>query len=208
MALVGNRSVLHKSPGRFLAGTVASGDRSNFDKPGMQRNSYEVFSDYAAIPSGHIQDSAWILPRKGGNMSSHNAATISVTSAASGALGVNIVGSADMTFSADAVGQLIASAAGSASFSFDSSGNLIATIGGQGSASFVVAAAGTAGAIGWMNGVATMEVTATLVRYAVGFMQGTTDVSTQLTADQVAESVWAHPDAGKLLTTTKYIGLK
>ena len=86
MALVGNRSVLHKSPGRFLAGTVASGDRSNFDKPGMQRNSYEVLSDYAAIPNGHIQDSAWILPRKGGNMSSHNAARVVVSGAAGGAL--------------------------------------------------------------------------------------------------------------------------
>ena len=190
MALIGNRSVLHKSPMRHLAGTVASGDRSNFDKPGMQRNSYEVFSDYAAIPNGHIQDSAWILPRKGGNMSSHNAATISVTSAASGALGVNIVGSADMTFSADAVGQLIASAAGSASFSFDASGNLIATIGGQGSASFTVAASGTVGAVAWAQGTATMEVTATLVRYAVGFMSGTTDVSVELTADQIATAVW------------------
>ena len=191
MALVGNRSVLHKSPGRFLAGTVASGDRSNFDKPGMQRNSYEVFSDYSAIPNGHIQDSAWILPRKGGNMSSHNAARVVVSGVAGGALGVNIVGAADMTFSADAVGQLIASAAGAASFSFDATGNLIATIGGQGSASFTVAAAGTAGAIAWAQGTATMGVTATLVRYAVGFMSGTTDVSVELTAEQVATEVWA-----------------
>lgn len=190
MAMIGNRSVLHKSPMRYLAGTVASGDRSNFDKPGMQRNSYEVFSDYAAIPNGHVQDSAWILPRKGGNMSSHNAARMTMDGLAAGAMGVNIVGYADMTFSANAVGQLIASAAGSASFSFDASGNLIATLGAQGSASFTVAAAGTAGAIAWMQGTATMEVTATLVRYAVGFMQGTTVDASQLSADQIAKAVW------------------
>ena len=43
MALIGNRSVLLKSPGRFLSGTVASIERSNFNKPGMMVGRFETF---------------------------------------------------------------------------------------------------------------------------------------------------------------------
>jgi hypothetical protein len=191
MALVGNRSVLHKSPGRFLAGTIASGNRNNFSQAGMIENAYEVWSDLSAIPNGH-NVSAWILPKKRGAMSSRNVAGLTIDGTGAGALGVNIDGVAGMTFSAEAIGQLIASGTGSASFSFDATGNLVATIGGTGSASFVIVASGTAGAIGWANGVATMEVTATAVRFAIGHMTGTTVDDTVLTADQIAAAVWAY----------------
>jgi hypothetical protein len=191
MALIGNRSVLHKSPGRFLAGTVASGDRDNFDKAGMMRATYENWSDLSAIPNGH-NVSAWLLPKKRGGMSSHNVTGVTLSAFGAGAMGVNIDGVASMTFSATAVGQLIASAAGAASFSFDAAGNLIATLGAQGSASFTIAASGTAGAIAWAQGTATMEVTATLVRYAVGFMSGTTADTATLTPEQIAYAVWAY----------------
>lgn len=190
MALIGNRSVLHKSPGRFLSGTVASGDRDNFDKAGMMRSTYENWSDLSAIPSGH-NASAWLLPKKRGGMSSHNVAGVTLTALGAGAMGVNIDGVASMTFSADAVGQLIASATGSASFSFDATGNLIATLGAQGSASFTIASAGTPGALAWAQGQATMQVTAALVSYARGFMQGSTANGGGLTPESIASGVWA-----------------
>jgi hypothetical protein len=191
MSLIGNRSVLHKSPGRFLAGTVASGDRDNFDKAGMMRSTYENWSDLSAIPNGH-NISAWLLPKKLGGMSSHNVTGITITAFGAGAMGVNIDGAASMTFIAAAVGQLIASATGSASFSFDATGNLIATLGTQGSASFTIAASGTAGAIAWAQGTATMEVTATLIRFAIGHMSGNTADRSVLTPEQIAYAVWAY----------------
>ena len=40
MALIGNRSILHKSPGRFLSGTAGT-LRSGFNKPGMLAGRFE-----------------------------------------------------------------------------------------------------------------------------------------------------------------------
>ena len=63
MALHGNRSVLHKSPGRFMNGFGTTGGgiasmRSGFNKHGMQRNAYEQFDAKAATPYGHLSGSA------------------------------------------------------------------------------------------------------------------------------------------------------
>ncbi|MTV78258.1 hypothetical protein GM535_13670, partial [Streptococcus pneumoniae] len=60
--LVGNRTVLHKSPGRFLSGTVASSERSNFSRPGMLAGRFEQMSKLAAVTNGHLAQSAWALP--------------------------------------------------------------------------------------------------------------------------------------------------
>ena len=58
MALIGNRSVLHKSPGRFLAGTIASGERSNFSKGGMVASRFQAMSRIlGGIPTGHLSPS-------------------------------------------------------------------------------------------------------------------------------------------------------
>ena len=73
MALHGNRSVLHKSPVRFLNGGAAI-LRSNFGKHGMVRNSYQVFAATAAIPYGYYGGrGAWVQPKKGGAVSGVNA---------------------------------------------------------------------------------------------------------------------------------------
>ena len=55
MALIGNRSVLNKTPGRFLNAGVAT-FRSEFNKHGMQRSA--AFSPLSAMPNGHLAPSA------------------------------------------------------------------------------------------------------------------------------------------------------
>lgn len=65
--LVGNRSVLLKSPGRFLAGTVACTDRSNWTTKSTRKSA--AFSLLASIPNGYYQG-AWLLPESAGGMSS------------------------------------------------------------------------------------------------------------------------------------------
>lgn len=82
MSLLGNYSILHKSPGRFLSGTVASGDRSNFGKSGSFRNNYmKNFDKTSAIPLGYTE--GWVLPQLGGGMASQTQSKniISITNA-------------------------------------------------------------------------------------------------------------------------------
>lgn len=190
MALIGNRSVLHKSPGRFLAGTVASGNRNNFSQAGMLRGAFENFSKLSAWPSGHLSPSAWMLPQRAGDMSSRNVTEIDITAAASGAMGVNGAGSSSLSITATATAQLIASAIGSASFTVTASGSALATLNAVGAASFTLTTSGTMGALAWGIGAASMQVTATMTSYAKGFMIGSTIDTSTLTADQVASAVW------------------
>lgn len=164
MALIGNRSVLHKSPLRFVNGREAL-LRSNFNKHGMQRNAYEAFDAKAAIPYGHLSPSAWVMPKRAGGIGSRNVTGLTVTSTGLAVGGITTEGSADfvITFStsiayplddsspirtgstsftlsfADAAGQLISSGTGNASMQFTFANALLtASIGGIGSASFVI----------------------------------------------------------------------
>lgn len=50
MALIGNRSILHNSPGRFLSGTAGT-LRSGFNKPGMLASRFETMDALSAAPS-------------------------------------------------------------------------------------------------------------------------------------------------------------
>lgn len=93
MGIVGNYSVLHKSPGRFLSGTIASGDRYNFCK--TYRNRFLGDQDYGmakftAIPSGYVHPYTWAMAQKSGGLASYNqlSAAINKTQAQL-ALGIN-----------------------------------------------------------------------------------------------------------------------
>ena len=112
MALIGNRSVLNKSPGRFLNAGVAT-FRSEFNKHGMQRSA--AFSPLSAMPNGHLAPSAWVLPRTAGGMSSINFTTAKVEGLGLAVGGITTTGTSSITLTfADAAGQLIASGGGAA----------------------------------------------------------------------------------------------
>jgi hypothetical protein len=96
MGILGNYSVLLKSPGRFLSGTVASGDRPNFDKSGDLRNRFAGDQDlgmakFSAIPNGYVHPYSWAIAQKSGGLATYTglSASISETDALL-ALGVNI----------------------------------------------------------------------------------------------------------------------
>ena len=69
--LLGNRSVLHKSPLRRFSGTTLSGDRSNFGGNGALRDRFlgGVDAKSGGIPCGHLAPSSWSLPQAAGGMS-------------------------------------------------------------------------------------------------------------------------------------------
>ena len=96
MGVLGNYSVLHKSPGRFLSGTVASGDRYNFSKSGRLRNRFAGdqglgMTKFSAIPNGYVHPGAWSPAQISGGLASYNQleATLTDTDALL-ALGVNV----------------------------------------------------------------------------------------------------------------------
>ena len=217
MALHGNRSVLNKSPGRFLNGGVAI-LRSTFNKHGMQRNAYQAFSPIAATPNGHLAPSAWVLPKTGGGMSSFNAAKATITGSGLAVGGITTTGESSMVFAfADATGQLISSGNGTATLTITSNTPLLtASIGGSGSTTITVSTnVPTLGAEASLQGSASITVTVanatalplddtsplrtgsammtfsgTLTPYAIGIMDGTTEEA-GLTNAGIATSVWA-----------------
>ena len=187
MALIGNRSVLHKSPGRFLSGTAGT-LRSGFNKPGMLAGRFETMDALsAALPGGHLSPSAWSLPRTAGGMSSINAAALSLDGAGLIVGGITATGAADflLTFAdadilplddtspartgaamftisvADAAGSLITSAEGTAAFSFAALAELLGILQATGATTLTLSTnTPLLGADAGMAGDATLVLTA------------------------------------------------
>ena len=148
MALIGNQSILHKSPGRFLSGTAGT-LRSGFNKPGMAASRFEQMDERsAALPGGHLSPSAWGLPRAGGGMSTTNEIKGASICTGGGALGLNgdaaLVGTGTITLAMLAlVLSAVASLSGSGGLTLALVGKLemAASLAGSGDAN------GAAGAI-------------------------------------------------------------
>lgn len=114
MGILGNYSILHKSPGRFLSGTIASGDRYSFNKSGRLRNRFlgdqgMGVAKFSAIPNGYVHPYSWSLAQVSGGLASYKAlnANISTTDALL-ALGINVDANLSATMSTtDAILALI-----------------------------------------------------------------------------------------------------
>lgn len=215
MALIGNRSVLLKSPGRFLNGGVGI-TRANFNKTGMARNSLAALDPTASVPSGYYPPVAWVMPQTAGAMSARYSGSVSISAEAVGTMGVPITGMAVLSVSApDAFGELIAFGTGVAGLSLSAGPSLLtASIGGVGTAQFSVQtntpllgaeATGTGSAAMSISatatilptndasplrtGAASFSFSGTLTPYAIGSMTGTTE-DVGLTPTGIANSVW------------------
>ena len=193
MALHGNRSVLHKSPVRFLNGGAAI-LRSNFGKHGMVRNSYQVFDATAAIPSGYYGGrGAWVQPKKGGAVSGVNAIALTIGASGAGSMGKNTSGTASITFDLSGVGGLISSASGVASISLGASGNIFASKSTSGTAGITLGSTGTLKATGKIQGTAPISLSANWTPYAVGWISGSTASGGVLTEASIIAAMNANP---------------
>jgi hypothetical protein len=193
MALHGNRSVLHKSPVRFLNGGAAI-LRSNFGKHGMVRNSYQVFAATAAIPYGYYGGrGAWVQPKKGGAVSGVNAIALTIGASGAGSMGKNTSGTASITFDLSGVGGLISSASGVASISLGASGNIFASKSTSGAAGITLGATGTLKATGKIQGTAPISLSANWTPYAVGWISGSTASGGVLTEASIIAAMNANP---------------
>ena len=95
--LLGNRSVIHKSPFRRFSGTTLSGDRSNFGGNGALRDRFTDGLDdlSGGIPCGHLAPSSWSLPQKSGGMSAFTTCAGTGEISLSMAAGIGIDAQAD-----------------------------------------------------------------------------------------------------------------
>lgn len=194
MALVGNRSLLLKSPGRFLSGTVGL-LRSNFNQHGMMRSGVEEMGKQSGIPYGHLSPSAWVLPQRGGAMSCFTGVVITFDqNDATLAGGVNLEGTTTITFDTPpALLNLVANLTGTTSITFtvpDATLGGAASLTGTTSITFASPAA-LLGGIASVEGSTTISFgqnTATLT--AIGYMSGPGPVE-GLTTQTIADAVWA-----------------
>ena len=193
--LVGNRSVLHKSPGRFLSGTVASNLRTAFSKPGQMANRFQSLNRLdAAIPNGHLSPSAWSLPRTAGGMSARNVNDITVSLGALVlAAGRNIDGSTTLTWSVpNADLQLVVSATGTSTITFSNAGTLAGALSGVGSTSITFSVnTPTLGAV--IDAIATAAITwsASGTATGKGWIEGDITPFTELSPQSLAAAVWS-----------------
>ena len=200
--LIGNYSVLQKSPGRFVAGSTTSVEgqvRSNFSKSGAYRNRFYVdqttvaLSLYA-IPTGSYPEIAWVLPQISGQIASTQPIQGAGAATATLAGGLNaeagLTGSGDIT---SAVAQLIismvANLAGDGTVSSaDLRGFLdaVANLSGSGSLTAAVAA------LAWMDAATGGSGSITSATpYATGNLSADITGQSNLSPQSLAAAVWS-----------------
>ena len=91
MALLGNYSVLYKSPGSWRSGgaTGQGLDRPNFGNWGRARNLFTVIDPLSAVPSGYVPGYAIISAQKDGGLAASLTIRGSSTFSGAGQLGRN-----------------------------------------------------------------------------------------------------------------------
>ena len=190
--LVGNRSTLLKSPGRFLSGGPVSVMRSAFNTHGMMRGAYGGnYNALSATPDGHLSPSAWVLPKTAGGMSSRNTINGAATATGNGNLGLpaaaSLSGSGGIT---QALLALVVSAVANLS----GSGTLTAGIIGKLEAAAALAGsgnlAGAAGALASMLVGLSGSGAAVGTPYASGSMSANIKGYGDLTPEGIRDSIW------------------
>ena len=205
--LIGNGSVLHKIPVRFVGGSTTSVEpqlRAAFGKPGMLRNRFyqdgrtTSLKQYS-IPEGtyapvgtQIAGTAWMLPQTGGAMQSFNLILGTGSIAGTGSLGLpaaaGLSGSGDITQALlGLVVSAIANLSGSGSLTAGIVGKLeaVAALAGSGDL------AGALGALASMTATVTGTGTAAGTPYASGSMGANIKGYSDLTPEGLRDAVWS-----------------
>ena len=187
--LLGNYSVINKSPAKFFAWTSSSNVRSNFSTNWRLRGitSCEVaIPDQWGLPVGYY--SGWMLPRKAGYMVSFSENKLTATGDA--VMWVNWDWQIDIILTATANLSLVVSATGECTISITGTGDLVGALYAQGSCNIDLSATGTLGAIAFGNWESSITITATAEISALGHMTGTMSPFTELSPEGLANAVW------------------
>jgi hypothetical protein len=207
--LLGNRSVFHKLPIRFLAGTAFQAQNvCRFNQPGMRRNRFYQGGATTALktyslpagtyaPSGAQKaGSAYVLPQRAGAIASYNDAVVGISLSGLAYGGITTDGNIIFSIVTNTPeGQLISSGSGSASFVIDSNTPLLtASLNGAGTALFTISNGATnLTALGFGTGSSNFAITALVTPGAIGSMSGTTVDNTTLTTASLIAAMNASP---------------
>lgn len=214
MSLLGNYNIIHKSPGKFMAGAANQVNRASFNNPGASRAMFVGLSSYDsngmarfnAVPSGYTPGYAWIIPAIGGGMavftdyggegsiSSGNLA--GGLNGEAGLSGVGTITNADLALIVSAV----ATIAGSGTFSADITGKLEASADLAGAGDLTGALGALASAV--CSIIGTGSITDADMR-AMANMSCDITPFTELSPENLAAAVWnavasAYNDAGTM----------
>lgn len=187
--LLQNQTLLAQYPRRSIGGALSlprsmwgRAERINIFNGGVDALS--------AVPNGHRDPSAWVLPEKPGMGSAYSGSGAVSTGTATGAQGMTATGTGAATSSGTATGSAIAPGTGSGAATSSGTGTGVGIASGDGIGAAVSTGSATPGAIGWGTGSGAATSSGTATAYAIGW--GTaTNVSETLTADAVATAVWA-----------------
>lgn len=201
MSLLGNFSLLHKSPMVFRGGASNSQLRSNFSKPGSLKNSYLHFGKLAAYPSGYSCPYAWSMPMSVGAMSSFTDSKGIITSAGNMAGGFNLsVTDSLVIVNTNAQLDQIVSFVASALLQVVGSGTMSAAV--QAQASAVLSMLGNADIQAIIDVVAysNISLSANSALSALAHMNAEAGGPTALSPEGLAEAVWNYLKANPTTT--------
>jgi hypothetical protein len=194
VALIGNYSVLSKSPGRDIGGgAIGLGhNRGDRNKASHHRARFtgSGWDPLSGVPDGYRPPYVWVLPLNAGGMASRNIITGTGSITATGAMGKNAVaaleGSGDLT----ATGALIVSAVAALTGSGSATGSIVAILNAVASISGSGSVTATIDALAWATAGLTGSGTLAATRYATGNMTADIQPFTELSPEALATSVW------------------
>lgn len=191
MALLGNASLLHKSPAKYVTGVVGFCDRANSNKPGMMRNrgnlTQSTLWKYDAVPSGTYAGRAFLPPQKAGRLVTRSA--FGVSAQASGAMGLTGAASASISLDASAIGGLFAGGVAHATMTVSASGAIAGLAAGSANGSMAITATAVPGATAWGVANGSLSISGSAAGYGRGYMQASTVDTSVLTAASITQSV-------------------
>ena len=203
--LIGNHTVLNKTPGRWLGGTSTAhasgigsaqvGLLSNWGNAGANRNfAYQDRStdalEYFGIPSGY-GGKGWLLPIKAGYLSSITVIKGTGSFTGSAAAGKNGATTISAAATVTATGQLVVSGSATITASATVTANVFAA---RAAAATITASATPTAAItakAWGTTSISGSATVTGTRYATGTMAADITPFTELSPQSLASAVWA-----------------
>jgi hypothetical protein len=195
MALLRNGSLIVSGLNRSFGAVGAYGIRSVFPKIMINfsegQHTISTDTEKSSVPNGYRHPGAWVMPVKGGVLSSRNEAFVTITPVATIIKGRPIAGSSLVTIYSSAIGELVAGAIGSVTITISASGDVLATLGTTGNALIHISAYSGSGvqADGYLGGDSVINFTGNLISYAIGHMVGTTAES-GLSVAGIVNGVW------------------
>ena len=194
MALIGNGSVLLKSPGRFVGGVYPGGERAAAwdGSPSRLRGQFVGgFAATASIPSGYAPGRAWSPPLTAGAIKAVGTAELATDATAALTGGRNGVATTALTLDAEAIGGLVAGLVAVVALATTASAEAAGAAAGAASAAASVTASATAGALAHLAATVSAAVTASAEPTGIGHAAAVATSYTELSVEGMREAVWA-----------------